>query len=303
MPYNYKNTQHHDSLLLKLEDILAIFPSSLLGRSRSYFRLFHINRIEDFLNFVPNKQPPYRKPVTDFMFITQGNTIRTKGLDTFDIQANQFFFIPAYQIRTAEYMSKDIKGFFCHFDMEIFNKNFVQHEILNLFPFLQYIGNPVVSVPDTEMPFIRHIAERLEHEYQNDKNSDFNIFSTYLLALFFELNRFTGLDSKPKNSAAIFTQRYKNALMQHIYDMQTVTEFAQYLNVSPNYLNRCLHATIGKSAHDLLNDMLLLEAKSLLKQSALSISEIAYKIGKKDHSDFSRFFKAHTGMTPKEFRG
>lgn len=49
--------------------------------------------------------------------------------------------------------------------------------------------------------------------------------------------------------------------------------------------------------------MLLLEAKSLLKQSTLTISEVAYKIGKKDHSDFSRFFKAHTGMTSKDFRG
>ncbi len=302
MPYNYKNTKHHDSLLLKLEDILAIFPSSLLVKSRSYFRLFHINRIEDFLNFVPNKQPPYRKPVTDFMFITHGNTIRTKGLDTFDIKANQFFFIPAYQIRTAEYMSTDIQGFFCHFDMEIFNKSFVQHEILNQFPFLQYIGNPVVQVPDASMPLVMNLIERIEYEYQNEKNSDFNIFCTYLLALFFELNRFTGLETSPQNTAATLTQRYKNALMQHIYDIQTVAEFAQLLNVSPNYLNRCLTATIGKTAHDLLNDMLLLEAKSLLKQSALSISEIAYKIGKKDHSDFSRFFKAYTGVTPKEFR-
>jgi AraC family transcriptional regulator, transcriptional activator of pobA len=301
MSNNYKNN-HHDSLLLKLEDILAIFPSSLTGKSRSYFRMFHINRIEDFINFVPNKQPPYRKPVMDFMFITNGNTVRTKGLDTFDISPGMFFFIPAYQIRTAVSMSTDVTGFFCHFDMEIFNKNFVQNDVINQFPFLQYIGNPVVSVPDESMPFILHLLERLEYAYQNEHQGDINLFSVYLLALFFELSRFTELEHQPKNSAALLTQRYKNALMEHIYDIQTVADYAGHLSVSQNYLNRCLHATIGKSAHDLLNDMLLLEAKSLLKQSGLSISEIAYKIGKKDHSDFSRFFKAHTGLTPKEFR-
>ncbi len=298
----FKNT-HHDSLLLKLEDILSIFPSSLMGKSRSYFRMFHINRIEDFLNFVPNKQPPYRKPVTDFMFITNGNTIRSKGLDTFDISANMFFFIPAYQIRTAVLMSPDVTGFFCHFDMEIFNKNFVQNDILNQFAFLQYIGNPVVRVPDKALPHINYLLERLEHEYNNESLSDFNIFCIYLLALFFELNRFTDLEITTKNTAALLTQRYKNVLMQHIYDIQTVADYAALLSVSQNYLNRCLNATIGKTAHDLLNDMLLLEAKSLLKQSSLSISEIAYKIGKKDHSDFSRFFKTHTGLTPKAFRG
>lgn len=300
MPYNYKNT-HHDSLLLKLEEIHAMFP--IRGKARSYFRLFHINKIEDFRNFVNVKQPPYRKPVTDFMFITGGTTTRFKGLDRCELAANMFFFIPAYQIRTVESMSEDVTGFFCHFDMEIFNKNFVQHDIVNQFSFLQYIGNPVVRVPDDAMPNIMHLMERLEHEYMNESTNDFNILCIYLFALFFELSRFTDLDANPKNTATLLTQRYKNALMQHIYDMQTVAAYAEHLSVSQNYLNRCLNATIGKTAHDLLNDMLLLEAKSLLKQSALSISEIAYKIGKKDHSDFSRFFKAHTGMTPKEFRG
>ena len=153
------------------------------------------------------------------------------------------------------------------------------------------------------MPSMINLLERLETEYKNESPNDFNLFCTYLLALFFELNRFTGLNVLHKNTAAILTQRYKDALMAHIYDIQTVADFATHLSVSQTYLNRCLKTTIGKTAHDLLNDMLLLEAKSLLKQTDLSISEIAYKIGKKDHSDFSRFFKTHTGQTPKEFRG
>jgi len=48
--------------------------------------------------------------------------------------------------------------------------------------------------------------------------------------------------------------------------------------------------------------MRVLEAKVLLKQSNLSIADIAFKIGKLDPSDFSRFFKAETGKTPKEYR-
>ena len=64
----------------------------------------------------------------------------------------------------------------------------------------------------------------------------------------------------------------------------------------------CADDFVAKSAHDILNDAVLLESKALLKQSSLSISEIAYKIGKNDPSDFSRFFKAQTGKTPKEYR-
>ncbi|NBB21336.1 helix-turn-helix domain-containing protein [Runella sp. CRIBMP] len=48
--------------------------------------------------------------------------------------------------------------------------------------------------------------------------------------------------------------------------------------------------------------MLLLEAKVLLKQTNLNVTEIAYKIGKNEISDFARFFKAQTGMKPSEYR-
>jgi AraC family transcriptional regulator, transcriptional activator of pobA len=68
------------------------------------------------------------------------------------------------------------------------------------------------------------------------------------------------------------------------------------------HLNKCVKSTLGKSAHDLLSDMLILEAKVLLKQTNLTILEIAYKIGRNEISDFTRFFKAQTGMKPSDYR-
>ena len=74
------------------------------------------------------------------------------------------------------------------------------------------------------------------------------------------------------------------------------------LSVTPNHLNKCVKSTIGKSAHDLLSEMILLEAKVLLKQTSLSVSEIAYQVGRNEISDFGRFFKSGTGLTPGEYR-
>ena len=48
--------------------------------------------------------------------------------------------------------------------------------------------------------------------------------------------------------------------------------------------------------------MLLLEAKVLLKQTSLSISEITFQIGRNEIADFTRFFKTKTGMNPGEYR-
>lgn len=288
-----------DFLLLPLEEINAAFPK---GMMRPYYQSFHLNRIEQIRPHVPGRQFPYRKSVTEFLFVTRGSTIRAKGIDRHEVGANSFFFVPAHQIRITEHSSDDIQGFFCHFDTDIFKKCYGQTDVLNEFPFLQYIGNPLVNVPNETMPHIRHLLERLEAEYRHDQPHGFRLFAAYLLTLFLELNRSASLAAKPKDAAVLLTQAYKNALMQHIYTIHTVAEYAVHLSVSQTYLNRCLHTTTGQTAHDMLNEMLLLEAKTLLKQTTLSISEVAYKIGKQDHSDFSRFFKHHTGLTPKEFR-
>lgn len=290
------------SLLVKLEEIRAGFPASMSNKSRDYFTRFHINRLQDFRQFVNVKQPPYRKSVTDFLFLTKGTTVRTKGLNTYRISRNMVFFVPAYQIRSVQSMSADVEGYFCHFDEDIFNTNGFSAEMLKQFDFLQYLGEPAITIPKHSGSLIAGLFERLKQEYLHNSSQDFSLLCTYLLALFFELNRFAETRTPKKNAATLLTQKYKNALMEHIYEMHTVTEFAHHLGVSLNYLNRCVANTLGKTAHTMLDEMFILEAKSLLRQTNLNISEIAYKIGKQNPSDFSRFFKKHTGLTPRMFR-
>lgn len=301
MPNQFKD-KYQDSLLLKVDEIKAIFPESLENHSKSYFRDFHINKIKDFVPFVGTKVMPYRKAVTDFMVLTKGSSIRTKGLNSYTLTENTLFFVPAYQIRTSEFMSDDADGYFCHFNINIFNKHLFPLETLNNFPFLQYIGNPLIKLPKDEMGSIVTLMEQLMVEYNHENLPDFNVVSSIFMTLFHKLNRFVEHGQKAQSKAALLTQRYKDALMEHVYDKHTVIEYADLLKVSQNHLNRSVKKTIGKTPLHLLSEIQIIEAKSLLKQSELNISEIAFKLGNKNHSDFSRFFKKHTGITPKKFR-
>lgn len=265
--------------------------------------LFHINKLEDYRDKIHFPLPPHRKPVYDFLFLTKGMTRRSKALNPYQITENMFFFLPAYQITNHEFMSADTEGYFCHFNFDMFTNHLPQHNILRDFPFLQFLGNPIIEVDEAVKPFLFNIFERLETEYRKGEQSNFEIISVYLLALFTELKRFyTPSVSVKKNTALMITQNFKDALSRHIYEKQKVTEYADFLSVSPNHLNKCVKATTGQSAQDLLNEMIVLEAKVLLKQTDMQISEIAYKLSQQNHSDFSRFFKAKTGMSPKEYK-
>ncbi|MBD0285842.1 MAG: helix-turn-helix domain-containing protein [Flavisolibacter sp.] len=263
---------------------------------------FHINRIEDYIQHLKFPLQPHRKTVFDFLFLTRGNSIRTKGLDSYEMRQNTFFFLPPYQITTHESMSADATGFNCHFDSEILLKYYKHDQLFAEFPFLQFIGNPLIQIDQPTVTPVINLLKRIENEY-NLKTERFDIISIYLLALLVEVKQFYGTRTRPSENAAFrVTQQYKEALMQFVYDKQSVSDYADLLAVTPNHLNRCIKAVTGKSAQELLSDMIVMEVKALMRQTSLSISEIAFKIGKEDPSDFTRFFKSKTGMPPSEYR-
>ncbi len=264
--------------------------------------LFHINKLEAFKRHLKFPFPPHRQTVSDFVFLTHGKSTRSKGLDKYEFDENCFFFLPAFQISTHDFMSKDAKGFYCHFDLELFQRKVINKDAFTEFTFLQFAGNPIVKIDDTTKRNVLNILRRLEWEYQNNVSFDLDIISVNLLALFLELKRFTRQGKITENAAFRISGQYKNKLSIHIHEKQTVAEYARMLAISPNHLNKAVKSATGKSALEWLSEMVMLEAKVLLKQSSLTVNEIAWKVGREDPSDFIRFFKSKTGHTPAAWR-
>ncbi len=280
-------------------------PDSLI-RSNIH-QYFHINRVEDYFRMVqfplPSDLQPRRITVYSFFFLTKGISSRSSGLDTYDFGENTFYFTPAHQITTHRFVRKDVEGFYCHFNIEIFVQKNPSKELFAEFPFLEFNAYPLVIINETVRKYAEDLLERLLAEYKNDKECRIDILRIYLLALFTELKPFVKT-SKPQklNAAAQITEQFKRALTIHVSDKSKITDYADLLNISSNHLNKCVKTTTGKSAIDLLNEMLLLEAKVLLKQTDLTVTEIAYKLGKNEIGNFARFFKSQTGMRPSEYR-
>ena len=74
------------------------------------------------------------------------------------------------------------------------------------------------------------------------------------------------------------------------------------LHVSPDHLNRTIRQHSGKTAHELIDEMLILEAKGYLRHTALSVAELAYRLDFADPSHFNKFFRKYTGCTPLQYR-
>jgi AraC-like DNA-binding protein len=263
--------------------------------SKANLEVFELHRIEEHKEFIRFPLLPHKKTVHDFIFLTKGEVVRSKGLDKYAVRENQVFFLPAYNITSTDFVSRDALGYYCHFSQDFLNNKTLQEA-----SFFDFDTPPVLVL---EINFSKFLAQLLQHLLANAANLKTEVVTKYLQAVLAEL-RENLAPAKAKNydaAHAIFAN-FKNELLKKIYDVQTVAGFAELLHVSPNHLNKCTKSVTGRTAQDWINEMIILEAKVLLRQTGKPISEIALGLTGQDASDFGRFFRKKTGYTPTNFR-
>lgn len=84
--------------------------------------------------------------------------------------------------------------------------------------------------------------------------------------------------------------------------LKTASEFAEQLNVHPNYLNSLVKEHTGKTLRDHIQERLMYEAKTLLIQTDWDISNISNGLGFSGHAAFTSFFKKKENISPSTFR-
>ena len=79
-------------------------------------------------------------------------------------------------------------------------------------------------------------------------------------------------------------------------------DLARELNVSENVLSRVINSAFTKSFRKLLNDHRVEEAKLLLRDSDMQVTQIAFDVGFNSLASFNRVFKENTSQAPTEYR-
>ncbi len=111
-------------------------------------------------------------------------------------------------------------------------------------------------------------------------------------------------DPLPGRSAAAqrLVARYSALLERDFRTNPTVGNYAAALGVTPTHLSRACRATCGRSAHMLLEDRVLFEARRLLSETRLPVKAVAEHLGYNSAGYFTRAFQKAAGVTPSAFR-
>lgn len=99
----------------------------------------------------------------------------------------------------------------------------------------------------------------------------------------------------------VLTARVRTVLEASQDRLPTLEDVAATLHVSTRTLKRRLQEE-GRNFRALMDHVLCERATQMLQEEGLSVSEVAYRLGYNDVSNFSRAFRRWTGQSPSDFR-
>ena len=123
-------------------------------------------------------------------------------------------------------------------------------------------------------------------------------------ALFATLNRYYRTQEQPKKSSTgnQLVDRFLELVDMYCLNEKRLDYYANRLKVTVKYLSHIVPQVTGKNANKWISEYVIGKAKRMLTSSVCPIQSIAKKTGFLSNSDFCRYFRRYTGMTPMQYR-
>lgn len=101
---------------------------------------------------------------------------------------------------------------------------------------------------------------------------------------------------------ALQVEKFRSLVDKKFRTRLPIDAYASELGVTPGQLSRLCRDVLGVSALEVINARIIHEAQRELVYASISIKQVAATLGFVDEAYFGRFFRKHTGMSPKQFR-
>ncbi|CAM3505283.1 AraC family transcriptional regulator [Zobellia roscoffensis] len=255
-------------------------------------------KIVEGLDHNPNK--PHRITFFALLMVTEGSGFHRVDLKEYPIKKGSVLKIAKGQVHSFQ-EDMDYKGFLVIFTEDFVLKYFSKYSVEFISHLYNYhLSDPLVENTNCE-PFIEQIIEEmnLEPSYAQ-QNILAKILELYLLRLEREANS-TIKSTQHSDYYPLFLQ-FNNLVESNFRTTRNVKDYAQKLMISTKHLSKVVNVFTLNTAKHFIDQYVVLEIKRALLSTDKSLKEISYDIGFDEVTNFTKFFKKHTDLTPKEFK-
>lgn len=262
--------------------------------------------IFDDIKDIPLSRYPTRLNAACFIVCLKGRCKMNINLQEYELSESMLGMVLPDQIVQQEKCSEDFSGLFI-----AISKGFIDGGLptmQQLFPLFFLIKErPCVHLTPEDLQSFREYHSFLwskvklkDHPYRTE------ITQGLLLALFYEIYKiYQGHDIQERVSKSrkedLF-ERFLRCISESYKEERSVSHYAGKMFLTSKHLSTVVKDVSGKTAGEWIDDLVILEAKALLKSSELSVQEIADELHFSNQSFFGKYFKRLTGVSPKEYR-
>ena len=185
------------------------------------------------------------------------------------------------------------------------------------------LDGEVGSLSDSNLTDLRNLAIGIAFLAAREL-SDANFDSEYVYAIsdyhtnqIQEINSVAGykvfIDDMIRNYRQVILDKSRNSyekrinkcihyIDQKLYTLLRVQDVADHMNMSPSYLTNLFRKKTGQRLYAYIQARKIDEAKTIMDNTSISITEVASALGYHSLSHFSKAFKATTGLSPQTYR-
>ncbi len=263
-----------------------------------------VKRLKQEFRARRNLQASHRHNFYLIVWLTEGDGTHLIDFRAYPVQPHSLYLLAPGQVHHWN-LTATTTGYIVAFTHEFFIHSQHNQNLLLEFPyFYENDVQPVFYLDDQQANTIGHLVEAMESEYCSVLIDRTDMLSAYLRILLIEAKRLYAPTVRACATTATIrlTQKFRVLIEANVLKHIPVSEYAQLLGITANYLNETVKAVIGQTAGELIRDRLLLEAKRWLMHSELNIAQVADQLNFDDPSYFSRFFKKYAHCSPGDFR-
>ena len=103
-------------------------------------------------------------------------------------------------------------------------------------------------------------------------------------------------------STELVVRKIKEYVLAHLGEELTRENIAAQVNLSPDYMSKVFKTEMNTTLSQYIIDERMEKAVLLMRTTRLNVSRIAMEVGYGNFSYFTKLFKKHTGLTPREYR-
>jgi AraC family transcriptional activator of pobA len=129
-----------------------------------------------------------------------------------------------------------------------------------------------------------------------------HVFSLLILEIVSSIKSRRADNPSHYNRKVYLTFQFLKLLREHIKEQRSVNFYADLLYVTPKHLSTCVKEITGKTCGEIIDEVVVAEAKALLHNPELTIGHVADELNFSDQYFFSKYFKKRTGMSPSHYR-